>query len=387
MRRLNPVFVDRPVTIFQTMTQLANAHGAVNLGQGFPDEDGPQEILDAAARAVAAGPNQYAPVIGVPELRQAVARANKRFYDLDVDWRAETIVIAGATEGLASAFYAFLEPGDEAIVFAPAYDSYVPMIEAAGAAARVVPLSPPQWRIDADALARAVTPRTKLVVLNSPHNPTGHVVGRDELEIVAEICRRHDLIAVCDEVYEHLVFDAAAHVPLMTLPGMRERTVRLGSAGKTFSLTGWRIGYVTGPERLITGLMKAHQYLAYTCPSHLQHAIAAGLDFGDDYYRGFVASMQEKRERMRAGLTAAGFDVLDCEGTYFMLADIGSVGYAGDDMAFCREIAERAKVAAVPISAFYPASAPGPARYARFCFCKKAEVLDEAARRLKAYFG
>lgn len=386
-RPLNPVFADRPVTIFQIMTELANAHGAVNLGQGFPDEDGPQDILDAAARAVAKGPNQYAPVMGVPELRQAVARANKRFYDLEIDWRTQTIVIAGATEGLASAFYAFLEPGDEAVLFAPAYDSYLPMVEAAGGRARIVPLEPPKWRIDAEALERVITPKTKLIVINSPHNPTGHVIGPDELEIVADVCRRHDLIAICDEVYEHLIFDGERHVPLMTLPGMRERTVRLGSAGKTFSLTGWRIGYVTGPERLITGLMKAHQYLAYTCPSHLQSAIAAGLDFDDAYYRRFVKGMQEKRDQMRAGLLAAGFEVLACEGTYFMLADIRSVGYRGDDVAFCREITEKAKVAAVPVSAFYPPSLPRAAHYARFCFCKKSAVLDEAARRLKTYFG
>ncbi|MEE2691228.1 MAG: aminotransferase [Pseudomonadota bacterium] len=384
---LNPVFARRPVTIFQVMTGLASEHGAINLGQGFPDEDGPKEILEAAARAVVEGPNQYAPVMGLPALREAVARSNKRFYSLDVDPQTEVLVVAGATEGLASAFLAFLNPGDEAVLFAPFYDSYAPMIEAAGGRARFVNLAPPGWRIDAAALEAAITEKTKLIVLNSPQNPTGHVIGREELEIVAAAARRHDLLVVCDEVYEHLIFDGAPHLPLMALPGMRERCVRIGSAGKTFSLTGWRIGYVTGPAPLIAGLMKAHQYVAYTCPSHLQKAVATGLDMDDDYYARFAAGMQEKRDLMRSGLAEAGFEVLACEGTYFMLVDIRSVGFSGDDMSFCREITESAKVAAVPASAFYHASTPGPTHYARFCFCKKRAVIEEASARLKRYFG
>lgn len=387
MRALNPVFAGRPVTIFQEMTALANAAGAINLGQGFPDEDGPAELLEAAARALVEGPNQYAPVMGVPALRAAVARSNRRFYGVDADPDTEVLVAAGATEALAAAFLAFLNPGEEAVLFAPFYDSYAPMVEAAGARARFVNLDAPSWRIDAAALEAAIGPKTKLIVLNSPHNPTGHVVARDELEIVAAAARKHDLLVVCDEVYEHLIFDGAPHTPLMTLEGMRERCVRIGSAGKTFSVTGWRIGYATGPAPLVSGLMKAHQYVAYTCPSHLQKAVAQGLDMDDAYYARFVAAMQEKRDLMRAGLLAAGFDALACEGTYFMLVDIGSVGYAGGDRAFCRDIAEKAKVAAVPVSAFYHASAPGPSHYARFCFCKKRDVLEEASRRLKAYFG
>ncbi|MBB5518198.1 aminotransferase [Amphiplicatus metriothermophilus] len=386
-RSLNPVFAERPVTIFAVMSALANEHGAINLGQGFPDEDGPRALLDAAARFVVEGPNQYAPVTGIPELRQAVARANGRFYGLDVDWERETLVVSGATEGLAASFLAFLQPGDEAIVLAPFYDSYAPMIEAAGARARPINLEPPDWRLAEEALAAAITPKTKLIAVNSPHNPTGKVLADDELALIADVCRAHDLIAVCDEVYEHLIFDGRPHRPLMTLPGMRERTVRIGSAGKTFSLTGWRIGYATGPEHLIAGLVKAHQFVAYTTPAHLQRAVALGLDFGDDYYERFVAEMQQKRDRMRAGLEAAGFDVLPCEGTYFMTVDIRSVGYDGDDMAFCREITQKAKVAAVPVSSFYHPAAPGPRRYARFCFCKKDDVLEEAARRLKSYFG
>ncbi|MEX0645052.1 MAG: aminotransferase [Parvularculaceae bacterium] len=384
---LNPVFANRPVTIFQVMTSLATEHQAINLGQGFPDEDGPQEILEAAAREIVKGPNQYAPVMGVPALRQAVARANKRFYYLDIDWKTETLVVSGATEGLASAFLAFLNPGDEAILFAPFYDSYAPMVEAAGAKVVAISLEPPFWRIDEAVLAAAITPKTRVIAINSPHNPTGHVIGEGELGVIARAAKKHDLIVICDEVYEHLIFDGRRHVPLMTVPGMRERCIRIGSAGKTFSLTGWRVGYVTGPPRLITGVMKAHQYIAYTTLAHLQTAVAMGLDKGEDYYRQFLSVMQEKRDLMREGLLAAGFDVQPCEGTYFMTVDIRSVGFNGDDMAFCLEITEKAKVAAVPVSAFYhPASKTVARHYARFCFCKKRPVLEEAAQRLKDYF-
>lgn len=383
---LNPTFVERPVTIFAVMSALAREHGAINLGQGFPDEDGPREILEAAARDLLSNPNQYEPVMGVPALRQAVARANRRFYDLVVDWERETLVVSGATEGLAAAFFAFLQPGDEAVLLAPFYDCYAPIIEAAGATPRFVHLVPPNWRLAEDALAAAITPKTKLIAINTPHNPTGVVMTREELEIVARAALRHDLIVVCDEVYEHLVFDGKSHTPLMTLPGMRDRTIRIGSAGKTFSLTGWRVGYVTGPERLIGAMTKSHQYLAYTSPGHLQRAVALGLDLGDDYYAGFVAAMEDKRDLMREGLLAAGFDVLPCEGTYFMSVDIRSVG-RDDDAAFCREITERAKVAAVPVSSFYHPNAEGPRHYARFCFCKKPEVLKEASARLKRYLA
>lgn len=387
MEALNPVFANRPLTIFQVMTGLATEHGAINLGQGFPDEDGPAEILEEAARLIVKGPNQYAPVMGVQPLREAVARASKRFYGLDVDWKRETLVVSGATEGLAAAFLAFLKAGDEAVLFAPFYDSYAPMVEAAGATVRAVSLAPPDWRITEEALAAAITPRTRVIAINSPHNPTGHVIAHEELEIVARAALKHDLLVVCDEVYEHLIFDGAPHIPLMTLPGMRERCIRIGSAGKTFSLTGWRIGYVTGPAALITGVMKAHQYISYTSPSHLQLAVASGLDMGESYYERFVRVMQEKRDLCREGLLAAGFDVQPCEGTYFMTVDIRSVG-GRDDMEFCREITEKAKVAAVPVSAFYHSGSQNiPRHYARFCFCKKREVLEEASARLKRYFG
>lgn len=391
-RSLNPVFFNRPQSIFPTMSALARKHGAINLGQGFPDEDGPAEILELAASATREGPNQYAPVEGIPQLRNAVAADNKRFYDLDIDAETETLVVSGATEGLAAAFLGFLEPGDEAVVLAPFYECYAPQIEATGAQLVPVNLEPPEWRLNADMLEKAVTDKTKLIVINTPHNPLGKVMTVDELELVAEVARRHDLIVICDEVYEHLIFDERAHTPLMTLPDMFERCVRIGSAGKTFSLTGFRIGYVTGPARLITGVMKAHQHLAYTSPAPLQQAVAAGLALGDEYYQRFKTDMQEKRDRLSEGLASAGFKVLPCEGTYFLTVDTRSVAKytknADDDAAFCREITERAKVAAVPISAFYHAAQhDAPRHFARFCFCKKLDVLDAATERLKAYFS
>lgn len=384
---LNPVFAARPQSIFPTMSRLAREHGAINLGQGFPDEDGPKEIIDIAAKALVEGPNQYAPVEGIPELREAVARDNKRFYSLDIDPKTEVQIVSGATEGLAAAFLAYLEPGDEVILFSPFYECYAPQIEAAGAVPKFVNLQPPEWRLYARGLENAVSSKTKMIVLNTPHNPLGKVMTRGELELVAEAARGHDLIVVCDEVYEHLIFDEHSHIPLMTLPEMRERTIRIGSAGKTFSLTGFRIGYVTGPAHLITGLMKAHQHLSYTSPAPLQKAVAAGLALGDDYYRSFVADMQAKRDVLAEGLKAVGFGMLSCEGAYFLTVDIRTVE-RDDDLEFCREITEHAKVAAVPISAFYhPSQVDAPRNYVRFCFCKRPEILKEASTRLSAYFS
>lgn len=383
--RFNPVFSGRPQSIFPTMSSLARACDAINLGQGFPDEDGPREMLDRAATALREGPNQYAPVEGAPELRQAVARDNKRFYGLDIDPHSEVLVTSGATEALASAFLGFLQPSDEAIVLAPFYECYAPQIEAAGARVRPVSLAPPDWRLSKSALEAVITDRTRLIAINTPHNPLGKVMNAAELEIVADAARRHDLIVLCDEVYEHLIFDGVAHQPLMSLPGMFERCVRIGSAGKTFSVTGFRIGYATGPEPLITAMMKTHQYLGYTSPLPLQLAVADALAMGDEYYTAFRAGMQDKRDRLSAGLAQAGLHVLPCEGTYFLTVDITSVG-RDDDRAFCEEITRKARVAAVPISAFYHQDQEGvPRNYARFCFCKKPGVLDEAALRLKEY--
>ena len=368
------------------MSALARKFDAINLGQGFPDEDGPAALLEIVANETLNGPNQYVQVEGIPELRRAIADDNGRFYGLNIDPEQETLVTGGATVALAAAFMGYLQPGDEAVVLAPFYECYAPQIEATGAQAKFVTLPAPDWRLKADALAAAITDKTKLLVINTPHNPLGKVMSRAELEIVAAAAIRHDLIVICDEVYEHLIFDGARHIPLMTLPGMFERTIRIGSAGKTFSMTGFRIGYVTGPAHLITGLLKAHQHMTYTCPAPIQKAVAAGFRLGDEYYTVFRSEMQNKRDIMRAGLIAAGFDVLPCEGTYFITVDIHSVG-RDDDMAFCREIVEKAKVAAVPLSAFSHSSIRDfPTNYVRFCFCKKADILREASARLAAHF-
>ena len=385
-RPFNPVFANRPKSIFPTMSALARAHDAVNLGQGLPDEDGPREILDIAARALLDGPNQYVPVEGLPVLRAAVARANKRFYDIDIDPEEGALVVAGATEGLAAAFLAFLQPGDEVILFAPFYECYAPQIEAAGARPVFVELAAPDWRIEEAPIAQALSARTRMIVVNTPHNPTGRVLTREELEIVAGVATVRDLIVLCDEVYEHMVFDGRAHIPLMTLPGMMDRTVRMGSAGKTFSLTGWRLGYAAGPPDLIGAIARAHQFIAYTCPGHLQTAVAAGLDLGDDYFAGLTRAMETRRDHLKAKLEEIGFICLPCEGAYFLSVDIESVGARDGDAAFCRRLTMDAKVAAVPVSAFYHPDIAAPAtRYARFCFAKKFAVLDEAAARLAAF--
>jgi aspartate/methionine/tyrosine aminotransferase len=369
------------------MSALARRHGAINLGQGFPDEDGPQALKEIAARAILDDPNQYAPVGGLPALRAAIAAANRRFYAIEIDPETETLVTAGATEALAAAFMAFLQPKDEAILFAPAYDCYAPIVEAAGAVAKTVRLKPPSWRIERAAIEDALSPGTRVIAVNTPHNPTGRVLTREELQIIADIAIAHDLIVICDEVYEHLVFDARPHLPLMAFAGMRDRTVRIGSAGKTFSMTGWRIGYLSGPARLIEGAMKAHQFIAYTCPAHLQKAVAEGLAFPDSFFSGFIAQLQAKRDLMTEMLEAAGLVPIACEGTYFVSADIRGVG-ATDDALFCRELTEKAGVAAVPVSAFYKeGDEAAPRHLARFCFCKKAETLEAAGERLKRYFG
>lgn len=369
------------------MSALARKHDAINLGQGFPDEDGPAEILKRAAESTIEGPNQYPPVEGLPELREAIVYDQKRFYNLNIDAATETLVTSGATEALAAAFLGFLQAGDEVVLLAPFYECYAPQIEATGASIKFVSLAPPTWRLAADALEDAISKKTKIIVINTPHNPLGKVMRLDELEIVADAARRHDLIVICDEVYEHLIFDDVPHIPLMTLPEMFDRTIRIGSAGKTFSLTGYRLGHVVGPGPLIEGVKKAHQFLAYCSPPSLQKAVALGFRLGDEYYAAFRQQMQAKRDRMTQGLNAAGFNVLPCEGTYFITADITSVGRR-DDAEFCHEITTKAKVAAVPLSAFYhPAIANAPRNYARFCFCKKPEILDEAAVRLKNYFG
>jgi aspartate/methionine/tyrosine aminotransferase len=371
-------------TIFDTMSRLARERQAINLGQGLPEDGEPADIVARAAAALSTGSNQYPPMLGLPELRRAVADHDRAFYGIDLDWQRETMVTSGGTEALAAALLALIEPGDEVVLIEPLYDSYLPIIERAGGIARIVRLSPPDWEIPADALEAVFGPRTKLILFNTPMNPTAKVFTRDELDRIGRLMTVHDAYAICDEVYEHLVFDDAEHIPLLGLSGMRERTIRIGSAGKTFSLTGWKVGYITACPALIDRIARAHQYLVFTTPPNLQSAVAYGLSKGRDFFTGFAATMQGKRDRLMRGLERAGFAVAPCAGTYFVNVDIGSVGFDGDDAAFCREIIEETGVAAIPISAFY--AAEPETRFVRFCFAKRDEMLDEAAARLERRF-
>ncbi len=380
MKPVNTLLANTGTTIFTVMSALAGKHGAINLGQGFPDTDGPADVIQAAADALRDGRNQYPPLAGVPELRRAVASSNRRFYGIEADPETEVVVTSGATEAITACLMALLDPGDEVVVIEPLYDTYLPAIRMLGATPRIVRLSPPGWALPRAELAAAFGPRTKAILLNTPMNPTGKVFTAAELTFVAELLQKHDAYAVCDEVYEHLTFDGWRHVPLMSLPGLRERCLRVGSAGKTFSLTGWKIGYVTAPAALAGVVAKAHQNLTFTTPPNLQRAVAVGLAKDDAYFAGLGAALAGKRDRLSAGLAGLGFKVLPSMGSYFVTADFGPLGFAGDDVAFCQHITEFAGVTAIPVSAFYEGE--GPTRYARFAFCKRDEILDEAVARL-----
>ena len=389
---LNRVLSGYGTTIFTTMSALATAHQAINLGQGFPDQDGPEDIREVAARALMDGPNQYPPSQGLPELRQAVAAHNARFYGLEIDWTKQVLVTSGATEAVASSLLALLNPGDEAVLFEPMYDCYLPIVQLSGAAARSVRLRPPAWELPREELAAACNERTRVIVLNSPMNPTGKVFSRDELQFIAGLAIRHDAFVVCDEVYEHLTFDDAQHIPLMTLPGMADRCVRIGSAGKSFSLTGWKVGYITAPPPLAETILKAHQFLTFTTAPNLQKAVAYGLAKDDAYFSVLARDMQAKRDLLSDGLRRIGFGILPCLGTYFIAADYSAFSRPDeDDTAFCKRITTEAGVAAVPFSAFSMAAMPGgtgplpPEKLIRFCFCKQDSVLHEALARLRRY--
>ena len=378
MRPLNTRLSRSGTTVFTLMSALATQHGAINLGQGFPDTEGPADIVQAAAVALLDGRNQYAPLTGVAELREAVAAANARDYGLAVDPGREVVVTSGATEAITACLAALLDPGDEVVLFEPLFDTYLPVVRMLGAVPRLVRLEPPDWGLPRAALAAAFGPRTKAVLLNSPMNPTGKVFTRDELGLLAGLLAEHDAYAVCDEVYEHLVFEAR-HVPLMTLPGMRERCLRIGSAGKTFSLTGWKIGYVTASPPLAEVVAKAHQILTFASAPNLQRAVAHGLRKEQAYFAGLAAGMARRRDRLSAGLAALGFEVLASSGSYFVVADIAGLSEE-DDAGFCQWMVERAGVAAIPLSAFYD-QAP-PRSLVRFAFCKRETVLDAALERL-----
>jgi N-succinyldiaminopimelate aminotransferase len=367
-------------TIFAEMSALAVTTGAINLGQGFPDTDGPAEVLDAAVAAIRDGDNQYPPAIGVPALRNAIAAHQRHWYDLDYDADTEVLVTTGATEAIAASLLALCEPGDEVVTFEPYFDSYAACIAMAGAERRVVQLRTPDYRFDADELAAAITSRTRLLLLNSPHNPTGKVFSRAELEVIARLCVERDLVAITDEVYEHLVFDGE-HVPLASLPGMRTRTVTISSGGKTFSCTGWKVGWVCASPELVTAVRTAKQFLTYVNSAPYQRGVAVGLGLPDDRIRAFAAELHDKRDRLSDALATAGFDVLPCAGTYFVTADITPLG-VHDGPAFCRALPARCGVVAVPNVVFYDDKVAG-LPLVRFACCKRLDVIDEAATRLK----
>ena len=369
-----------PGTIFSEMSALAVRTGALNLGQGFPDRDGPASVVEAAVAALREGRNQYAPGIGVPELRQAVAAHQSRHYGLDLDPDRQVLATTGATEGIAAALLALVNPGDEVVVLEPFYDSYTAMIQMAGGVRRPVTLRAPDFRLDVDELREAVTDRTTVLLLNSPHNPTGTVLSRAELQAVADVAQEHDLVVITDEVYEHLVYDGHEHVPLATLPGMFERTLSLSSAGKTFSLTGWKIGWATGPESLVRAVEAAKQWLTFSSGAPLQPAIAHALDEESDFFLGLAKELQGKRDSLCEGLNRLDMDVYVPEGTYFVTTDVRRYGYR-DGLEFCKSLPEKAGVVAIPSQVFYDDADEGRHKV-RWAFCKEQEVLDEGLRRL-----
>ncbi len=376
-------------TIFAEMSALAVATGAINLGQGFPDTDGPPAVLDAAVEAIRAGVNQYPPLLGDPVLRQAIADHQRRWYGIELDPATEIVVTAGATEALAGALLGMLDIGDEVVLFEPMYDSYQAGIALAGARAVPVLLAPGEdgtYGFDPDELRSAITPRTKMILLNTPHNPTGKVFTRGELLAIAELACERDLVVVTDEVYEHLLFDGNEHVPMATLPGMAERTLTISSGGKTFHTTGWKIGWMSGPAELVAAARTAKQFLTFVNGAPFQPAMAVGLGLPDSYFERVAADLQAARDRLVDALLAAGFTTYVPEGTYFATVDIRSVDPVGDGMAFCRSLPARCGVVAVPNEVFY--GRPEHGRHlVRFACCKRPDVIDEAARRLAAGFA
>jgi len=379
----NPVFAQLPTSIFTVMSALAVKHQAINLGQGFPDLDGPQSVRAVAAKALMDGPNQYPLMRGVIELRQALSAHAAKFHGLSYDAGREVLVTSGATEALAASIFGLVARGDEIVLIEPHYDAYRPIAEAAGAVVKTITLSPPGWRLTKEALAATITPKTRAILMNTPLNPVGRVFDAEELQALADAVAGSNAVVICDEVYEHLTFDGRKHISLATLPGMRDRVVRIGSAGKIFSLTGWKVGWVIGPQALIDVIANVHQFLTFTTPGAQQLGIAHGLTQEMDFPLTLTQRLQGNRDALAKGLQEIGFEVLPSEGTYFLTARIDGLTNE-KDLAFCERMVREAGVAAIPLSSFFAAGTPDI--YVRFAFCKQRSLLDEALKRLKAGF-
>ncbi|UZE47429.1 aminotransferase [Rhodopseudomonas sp. P2A-2r] len=377
---MNPIFANLPVTVFEAMSQLARDNNAINLGQGFPDDPGPLDIRQAAADAVLNGYNQYPSMMGLPELRQAIATHYGHWHGLNLDPTTEVMVTSGGTEALTTAILAVVEPGDEVVCFQPVYDSYLPVIRQAGGIPRLVRLKPPHWRLTEEDLRAVFNHKTKAVLFNNPLNPAAVVYPREDLELLAKFCQEFDTIAICDEVWEHVVFEGFKHIPLMSMPGMRDRTIKIGSAGKIFSLTGWKIGFVCAAPPLLRVCAKVHQFLTFTTAPNLQVAVAYGLGKADEFFKEMQTDLARSRDRLAAGLERIGFPVIQSQGTYFLTVDLSPLGLNETDEAFCKRIVHDYKVAAIPVSAFYEEDPV--TSVVRFCFAKKDATLDTALERL-----
>ncbi|WP_136163641.1 aminotransferase [Sphingomonas flavalba] len=377
---MNPIYAAMPTTIFETMSGLARELGAINLGQGFPDSTGPGDVVDAASRALFTQSNQYPPMAGLPVLRQAVADHYARHQGLDLSWADEVTVTSGATEAIAAAILALVTPGDEVVLIEPAYDAYLPLVLRAGGVPRFVRLAPPDWRLTAEALDAAFGPKTRVAILNNPLNPTATMFAAADLALLAERVVRHDAVLIADEVWEHVVFDGRPHLTAMALPGMRERTVKIGSGGKIFALTGWKVGWMCAAPALTRVVAKAHQFLTFTTAPNLQAGVAHGLGKDERYFTTMRADLARSRDRLTNGLEAAGWRTQPSAGTYFLSVDLAASGIALDDTAFCDRLVREAGVAAIPVSAFYHADPVDTV--VRLCFAKNDETLDQAIERM-----
>lgn len=382
----NAIYSGIPTTIFEVMSRLAQQYDAVNLGQGFPDVDGPLSLREYAAEALLKGPNQYPPMPGLPGLRQAIAKSYARFQNVEVDWQSQVLVTSGATEALSDCINGLINPGDEVVLLEPLYDCYAPLVERAGGIIKLVRLEPPDWVLPIEALQNAFSDSTRLLLLNNPMNPAGKMFSRSELDLIVDLCEAHDVFIVADEVYEHLTFDGQPHISVLSLPKAQAQSVAIGSAGKTFSMTGWKVGTVTGAAHMIEPITKAHQFTTFTTPPHLQLAVAKGLELPDSYFESIKTELAAKRDRLDAGLSALNFKVGTCQAAYFLNADFSALPIGETDVEACQAMVRDAGVATVPVSAFYKGVEP-PRKFLRFCFCKQDSVLDDAVERLDKWLG